>query len=220
MIKAVIFDLDGTVTDTLSTIAFFGNCALNECGFESIPEENYKYFAGNGKKVLIHRMLEYHNADTEENFWRVEKTYDDAYEADTVGKTTIFEGIIPLLEQLHELGIKTAVNSNKPDNVMHGVLKRLFPEGAFDAAYGQIDRLPNKPDPYLALKLAEQFGAEPGECLFVGDTSVDMQTARGAGMHPVGVLWGFREKEELAEAGAEFIVSHAAEILDIIRCEG
>ncbi len=215
MIKAVIFDLDGTVTDTLSTIAYFGNYALQKYGFSAVPDENYKYFAGNGKKVLIHRMLEHCGADTEENFLAVEKTYDDAYEADVVGKTTVFDGIIPLLEKLHEKGIKTAVNSNKPDNVAQLVLKKLFPEGAFDGAYGQIDNVPNKPDPYLALKLAKEFGADPSECLFVGDTSVDMQTACGAGMHPVGVLWGFRSLEELKEAGAEFIVSSPEEILEI-----
>lgn len=215
MIKAVIFDLDGTVTDTLSTIAYFGNFALEICGFEPIEEKKYKFFAGNGKKVLIHRMLEYHGADNEVNFCKVEKVYDDAYEADVIGKTTVFDGVVFLLEKLHERGIKTAVNSNKPDNVMREILEKLFPEGAFDGAYGQIDGVPNKPDPYQALQLAKKFDVKPDECLFVGDTSVDMQTACAAGMHPAGVLWGFRDRKELEDAGAEFIVSNPKEILDI-----
>lgn len=216
MIKAVIFDLDGTVTDTLSTIAYFGNFALQAHGFDAIAEDKYKYFAGNGKKILIHRMLEYHNADTDENFIKVEKTYDDAYEGDPIGKTSVFDGIISLLNQLHEKGIKTAVNSNKPHNVAVMVIDKLFPSGSFDDIYGQIDGIPNKPDPTLALKLAEEFNANPQECLFVGDTSVDMETAKAAGMNAVGVLWGFREIDELKASGADYIISNPKEILNLI----
>lgn len=216
MIKAVIFDLDGTITDTLSTIAHFGNFALNSHGFDSIPEEEYKYFAGNGKKVLIEKMLEYHNAYTEENFKNVEKTYDNAYESDPIGKTVPFDGIIFLLKNLHEKGLKTAVDSNKPHNVALMVIDKLFPAGSFDNIYGQIDGIPHKPDPTLALKLAREFGISPKECLFVGDTSVDMQTAKSAGMNAVGVLWGFREAEELKSSGADYIVSEPKEILGII----
>ena len=216
MIKAVIFDLDGTVTDTLSTIAHFGNFALNANGFSSIPEDKYKYFAGNGKKELIHRMLKYHNADNEENFTKTEKIYDEAYESDVIGKTTVFDGIIPLLENLHNMGIKTAVNSNKPHNVAVMVIEKLFPEKSFNAVYGQIDKIPHKPDPSCALKIAEEFGVLPEECLFAGDTCVDISTAKNAGMKAVGVLWGFRDSEELQSAGADFIVSKPEEILNII----
>lgn len=216
MIKAVIFDLDGTVTDTLSTIAYFGNFALTTHGFNAIPDEHYKFFAGNGKKVLIERMLDFSGDYTEEDFKKVEKTYDDAYEGDPIGKTTVFDGILPLLADLQSRGIKTAINSNKPHNVAVMVLDALFPKGSVDNIYGQIDGIPNKPDPILALKLAEEFSAKPEECLFVGDTSVDMQTAKSAGMNAVGVLWGFREEEELKKAGADYIISDPAEILDII----
>ncbi len=216
MIKAVIFDLDGTVTDTLSTIAHFGNLALNTHGLAAIPEEEYKYFAGDGKKVLIQRMLAYHKADDDELFIKVEKTYDDAYEADPIGKTTAFEGIIPLMKLLREQGIKVAINSNKPHNVMEMVLERLFPVGLLDLAYGQIDGIPTKPDPTNAKKLASEFGITPAECLFVGDTSVDMQTSKNAGMHAIGVLWGFRDMEELKSSGAEYIIEKPAEISDII----
>ena len=216
MIKAVIFDLDGTVTDTLSTIAYFGNFALFTHGFKEIPEEHYKFFAGNGKKVLIERMLGFWGDYTEEEFKKVEKTYDDAYEGDPIGKTTVFDGILPLLSDLHDRGIKTAINSNKPHNVALMVLDSLFPQGSIDNIYGQIDGIPNKPDPLLALRLAKEFGVEPSECLFVGDTSVDMQTAKNAGMTAVGVLWGFREEPELKGSGADYIITNPAEILDII----
>ncbi len=216
MIKAVIFDLDGTVTDTLSTIAYFGNEALRANGLSEIPEQEYKYFAGNGKKVLIERMLEYSDSKSEENFKNTEKIYDDLYESDPIGKTTVFDGIIPLAEKLHEMGIKTAVDSNKPHDVALMVIDKLFPKGSFNNIYGQIDGIPHKPDPTLAIKLSEEFGAKPEECLFVGDTSVDMQTAKAAGMNAVGVLWGFREEEELKSSGADYIIENPIEILDII----
>ena len=216
MIKAVIFDMDGTVTDTLSTIAYFGNFALKKNGFEPIDEAEYKYFAGNGKKILIRRMLDYGNNYTPDNYKRVEKTYDDAYERDTVGKTTVFDGILPLLEKLHQNGIKTAVNSNKPDNVAVAALNKIFPKGSFDDACGQKEDVPIKPDPTAALRLAAEFGAKPGECVFVGDTSVDIETAKNAGMHSIGVLWGFRDFSELHEAGAEYIAEKPEEIWDII----
>lgn len=216
MIKAVIFDLDGTVTDTLSTIAHFGNFALNTHGLASIPEEEYKFFAGDGKKVLIHRMLAYHNADNEELFARVEKTYDNAYEADPIGKTTTFDDIIPLAEELQKRGIRVAINSNKPHNVMEMVLDRLFPDGLLNLAYGQIDGVPTKPDPTNAKRIACELGVEPYECLFVGDTSVDIETGKNAGMHPIGVLWGFRDINELKTAGAEEIIEKPSEILDVI----
>ena len=216
VIKAVIFDLDGTVTDTLSTIAYFGNLALNEHGLKSAPEEEYKYFAGDGKKVLIKKMLKYNNVDDDEIFKKVEKTYDAFYDVDPIGKTTPFEGIIPLIEKLREMGIKTAVNSNKPHDVLLMILDRLFPNGSFDKIYGQIDGIPHKPDPTLALRLTEELNVAPEECLFVGDTSVDMKTAKAAGMNAVGVLWGFRELEELKASGADYIVEKAEEILKLI----
>lgn len=216
MIKAVIFDMDGTVTDTLSTIAYFGNYALKKNGFEPIEEAKYKYFAGNGKKILIKRMLDYADNNTPNNYERVERTYDNAYEGDTVGKTKIFDGILPLLEKLHEHGIKTAVNSNKPDNVAVSALNKIFPKGSFDDACGQKDDVPIKPNPTAALRLAAEFGAKPEECVFVGDTSVDIETAKNAGMHSIGVLWGFRDFSELNEAGAQYIVEKPEEIWEVI----
>ena len=216
MIKAVIFDLDGTVTDTLSTIAHFGNEALIAHGFKAAPEAEYKYFAGNGKKVLIENMLKYNNVDDDENFKKVEKTYDEFYDADPIGKTKPFDGIIPLVEKLHEKGIKTAINSNKPHDVLLMILDKLFPAGSFDKAYGQIDGIPHKPDPTLALRITEELNVKPEECLFVGDTSVDMTTAKSAGMNAVGVLWGFRELEELKSSGADYIVEKAEEILKLL----
>ena len=216
MIKAVIFDLDGTVTDTLSTIAHFGNYALNVHGFPSIPEEEFKYFAGDGKRVLLHRMLSHINADTEENFNMVEKTYDNAYESDPIGKTTPFPGMVELMNELHKKNIKTAVNTNKPHNVAIMILEKLFPKGSFDKVYGQIEGLPLKPDPTLALKIAKELDVSPEECLFVGDTSVDMLTANSAGMKAVGVLWGFRPEAELKDTGAHYIISHTHEILNLI----
>lgn len=216
MIKAAIFDLDGTISDTLSTIAHYGNYALKECGFLPHSIEKYKYFAGDGKKELIRRMLEAQNAYTEENFLRVEKIYDCAYENDVIFETKPFEQIIELLDELKQNGIKIAVLSNKPDNVAVMVVNELFGE-IFDVVHGKREEIEKKPDPSGAFITAGELGVDVSECIFVGDTDVDIKTAKNAKMLSVGVLWGFRDEDELRNAGADYIVKNPMEILEIFK---
>lgn len=215
--KACVFDLDGTLTNTINAIAHFGNRALTEFGFEPIEVNAYKKLVGDGRTVLIHRMLKVRNADTEENFDKVCRVYDEGYEADPLYDTDAYEGIRELLKALKERGIKTAVCTNKPDNVAQDVIMKIFGEGVFDAVCGVIDGFPTKPAPYTALKITEKLGVLPSECIFIGDTNVDIKTGINAGMTPVGVLWGFRERDELEEAGAKYIVKHPSEILEIVE---
>lgn len=215
MIKAVIFDLDGTVLDTLSTIAHFGNLALEHFGFDAIETEKYKYFAGDGKVQLIHRMLKYHDADNEETFNKVEAKYDKEYEADPVYTTKPFFGIVTELEKLKQRGIKLAILSNKPDNVTVMVAKKIFGD-LFDIIHGKRENIGKKPDPEGTKLLLDELGAEVSECVFVGDTNVDIYTAKNVGMKSIGVLWGFRDEKELKDAKADYIIEKTDQIYDII----
>ncbi len=215
MIKAVIFDLDGTVCDTLSTIAHYGNTALEYNGFDAIPQDNYKYFAGDGKIELIHRMLRYYNADNEENFKRVEKKYDFEYEKDSIFESRPFDGIVELLLNLKKIGIKTAVFSNKPDNVTVMLVNKIM-GGFFDVCHGKRDNIPKKPDPEGVFCIADELKVNIEDCIFVGDTNIDINTAKNCKIRSIGVLWGFRDKKELTDAGADYIVSSPSEIYDYI----
>lgn len=214
--KAVIFDLDGTLTNTLNAIAHFGNIALCENGFGAIETDAYRHLVGNGRTVLIHRMLAWHNADTEENFNKVCTVYDAYYEADPLYDTDAYDGIRPVLNELKARGVKIAVCSNKPDNVVNDVVRRVFGNDIFDYVRGATDDMPVKPDPAPALKIADELGVSPSDCIFTGDTNVDILTAKNAGMTSIGVLWGFRDYDELKEAGADYIINTPAEYLKYI----
>ena len=218
MIKLCIFDLDGTILDTLSAIAYFGNNALTNCGFPAIDESHYKYFAGDGRIILVHRMLQFLNADTPENYEKVSSLYDSEYEKAPNFKTAPFEGIPNLLSELKTNGIKIAVLSNKPDNVAQEAVKIFFGD-IFDFVEGAVNNVRAKPEPDNALKICKMFDILPSETLFIGDTNVDIQTGKNAKMHTLGVLWGFREMQELLDCGADFIASKPMEILSIIQNE-
>ena len=216
MIKACIFDLDGTLTNTLPTISYYGNCALKKNGFLTFDEERYKYFIGNGAKTLVARMLAAQDKMSEENLSRVFEDYSRAYDAAPLYKTAVYDGILPLLACLPRMGIKTAVLSNKPDFATRSVVEHFFPD-SFDIVHGAREGIALKPSPKGALALMEELGiGDPSEIVYVGDTSVDMDTGKAAGFFTVGVLWGFRTEEELRAHGADAIVSHPLEILELI----
>lgn len=215
-IKACIFDLDGTLTNTIGAIAHFGNLALNAYGLPSIATEDYKYHVGDGRDKLIHRILAVSGNDNEEMFQKVGKVYDDNYEKDFLYDTDAYDGIKELLKELKGRGLKLAVCTNKPDNVAHFVVETIFDSDTFDMISGVKKGGATKPDPKVALQIADAFGVSPRECIFMGDTNVDIRTAVNADMNSIGVLWGFRDEAELKEAGAEHIVEKPDEILDLV----
>lgn len=214
MKKLCIFDLDGTLTNTITAIAYFGNTALKSIGLAPIDEEKYKKMVGDGRTVLIHRILDFYGEDTSKNFETVCHEYDRCYESDPMYKTDAYDGIHRLLHSLKSHGIKIAVCSNKPHNVVIDVVKKVFGD-LFDYVIGISDGDKTKPNPDNALKITSALDAAPSQCLFIGDTNVDILTAVNAGIESIGVLWGFRDEAELKEAGAAHIVSSPAEILDI-----
>lgn len=220
MIKLCVFDLDGTVLDTVHTIAYYGNSALSKNGIEPIDVEEYKYFAGNGAVNLIKRALRFRDRLTDETFQKVFHDYDTAYNADTSYMSKKFDGMQETLDSIKAMGIKMAILSNKPHFATTGVITSLFGEGYFDCVYGQREDVPIKPDPTAVLQILAELNAKPEECLYIGDTGTDMKTGKNAGLYTVGVLWGFRGKEELLENGADITIEKPQELLNCILSQG
>lgn len=215
--KCVIFDLDGTLADTLSSIAYFANRALTQCGYDAIPLEKYRYLVGNGAKNLVLGMLRTVGA-AESAYDRVAPVYNDGYDSDALYLTKPYDGVLELLDALRARGVKTAVLSNKPDRTTQKVCAALF-DGKLAAVRGQRADTPRKPDPEAVRLLLAELGCTAEECVYVGDTDTDMQTGRNAGAFTVGVLWGFRDEKELVENGADAIIAHPMELLSYFDCE-
>lgn len=216
MKKACIFDLDGTVADTLGSIVFYANSALRECGYREIPAGRYRYLVGNGADRLMRGMLgEASPGFSEEDVRALRAVYDRLYESGPMYLVKHYPGLPEALAALRAAGVRLAVLSNKPDNVACSVASQLYPEGTFAVCHGQRAGIPRKPAPDGALLLAEELGVLPGDCLYIGDTDVDMETGRAAGMETVGVLWGFRDRAELEAHRAAHIISSPEELLPL-----
>ncbi len=216
MIKACLFDLDGTILDTIVTIAHYGNMALEKFGIEPIEVERYKYLAGKGARNLIEGMLRERGCYSEELFNDVYPYYMKNYDANPTYLTEPFEGITELLKYLKANGIKAGVISNKPDFAAKSICDVKFEEGLLDVVRGQVDGVKNKPDTQGVCMVADALGVTSHEVLYIGDTDIDMQTGKNFDAYTVGVLWGFRKEDELKQNGADEIVSHPMEIEHII----
>lgn len=213
MKKAVIFDLDGTLADTIASITYCGNLALSRFGLPSFGEEDYKHFVGDGAAMLIRRALLAAGDERLEHFDEVYETYLEIFAKDCMYQVKPYEGICALLEELKRLSVRIAVLSNKPDRDSLRVVEALFGKGYFDFVQGQRADIPRKPDPAGVYRIMEAFGLPAGDFLYVGDSGVDMKTGRAAGIFTVGVLWGFRDREELVENGADAVISKPLELL-------
>ena len=216
MVKLCIFDMDGTLVDTIDTIAYFGNMTLQNFGIETIPTEKYKILVGNGSRVLIERMLESCGVEMD-NIDEIHQWYMNKYDNDFMYLTKVYNGIIPMLKRLKEQGVKTAILSNKDDLTAKKVAVDLFEEGLIDLCLGAREGKALKPDPESVFEIVEDFGVARAECLYIGDTATDIETAKNAGLYSVGVLWGFRDEEELRGAGADMIVDDPAKIAECVE---
>ncbi|MCI9193081.1 MAG: HAD family hydrolase [Acutalibacter muris] len=215
--SACIFDLDGTLADTLHSIAHFGNGTLEAFGYPPIDPIEYKQLVGNGADLLMRRMLARVGAKlSEEELKRFRAEYDRRYADDPMALVGAYPGLPYMLPRLRESGMKLGVLSNKPDDMTRAIVAGLYP-GIFHAVHGQREGIPTKPDPAAVLALAEELGASPGGVLYIGDSGVDMDTAKNAGMDSCGVLWGFRSKEELLEHGAMYLAGDPAELEKVIE---
>jgi phosphoglycolate phosphatase len=213
--RATIFDLDGTLLDTLDDIANAANRVLADRGLPTHPNSSYRMFVGEGVVKLILRMLPRTHQD-EATVQACVSAYVQEYEQNWNTQTKPYAGVPEMLDALVGHGIKLAVLSNKPDRFTQWCVDELLSRWAFGAVLGASDKFPPKPNPAGAIEVAKRLGVSPTECLYVGDSGVDMQTARAAHMRAVGALWGFRGREELLRDGAQLLVDKPGAVLNLL----
>lgn len=210
--KAAIFDLDGTLIDSLADLADSANEMLAGYGFPTHPVEPYRYFVGNGSKKLIERCLPEEKGSDEAFVMEAMARYKDCYAKNLLHKTRPYDGIMEMLLKLQALKIPMGICTNKHQSASDAIVGELFPAGLFLDNIGDRAGLPRKPDPQKVLMIAEHMGVAPSEVAYFGDTSVDMDTAANAGFLAIGVTWGFRPREELVEHGAKILLDHPSEL--------
>ena len=220
-LQTILFDLDGTLLDTLEDLAAAVNQALAEHGLAPLAVDDYRLLAGAGARNLMKRAF---LAATGEPLAEAQQAKADslldafnrAYDHSWADHTRPYDGIPGLLEQLRTAGIQLAVISNKPDVFTRRVISHFFAADVFCAVTGKLDEWPIKPDPALTLEICRQIGADPDTTAMIGDSGSDMITAVNAGLLPIGVLWGFRDEAELLEGGARHLASTPQDLYNII----
>lgn len=215
--KAVIFDLDGTLVDSLADLSDSVNLMLESYGFPTHEMEQYRYFVGNGSKKLMERTLPRDKAASAEFVEEALVKYKAIYKERLLEKTRPYNGVRELLAELKSRGIPLAVCTNKHNDAALTIVKILFASGTFEEVLGDRPGFPKKPNPATPLEIASHLGVKPDEVAYLGDTSVDMETAVHAGFLPVGVLWGFRPEEELVKNGAKVLLKAPLELLEKVE---
>ncbi len=211
--QAAIFDLDGTLLDTLEDLADSANAMLQKQGFPTHPTEKYREFVGDGVRILVERILPAQVMD-EATISACVDVYREAYAQRWNAKTRPYPGIPALLDALAERGIHLAVLSNKPHEFTQRCIGHFLGNWPWQAVLGMREGVPKKPHPAGAREILETLKIAPETCVYLGDSDADMQTATAAGLHPVGVLWGFRSRAELERNGAKTLLQRPAELLD------
>ncbi len=215
MKKLAIFDLDGTLLDSLGDLADSCNKALHEAGLPTHPIESYRFFVGGGKAVLLERSIAKEH-QTPDILKKVGDRFTELYDEICKNNSKAFDGVLDMLRRLQSKGIKTAVATNKPHTMCMYIMDSLYKE-TIDIAYGQRDDIPKKPDPAVVYRIMEDAGvSDKAEVIYIGDSDVDIYTGLNAGVDTVGVLWGFRPKEELTGAGATVLCTTIDEMYDCI----
>lgn len=215
MTKLIVFDLDGTLINSLEDLADSANWMLIQHGFPTHPVDAYRYFVGDGMRKLIERILPPEERN-EKQIERCKAEFIAYYTIHMEDKTVVYPGMIELLKELKDRGLKIAVATNKVHIAVAPLMAKYFPGIRFDSMIGQREGIPVKPHPQIMYDILKETGCQQSEALHVGDTATDMQLAHSAGVTPVGVLWGYRPLEELQEAGAKFIISRPEELLGLV----
>ncbi|NCC25436.1 MAG: HAD family hydrolase [Deltaproteobacteria bacterium] len=213
--RGVVFDLDGTLIDSIEDLASSMNTVLESRGLPVHRVEAYRGFIGRGMGRLVFQALP-EDCREEETIRECILAMQVEYAKHWQDSTDLFPGVAELLRGLENRGLALAVHSNKPHEFTRLMVDSLLDEWSFSAVLGARPERPVKPDPAGALEIADALGLYPEECLFVGDSDVDMDTAVQAGMYPVGALWGYRDRDELLEAGAGMLIDQPEDILDFI----
>lgn len=217
MYKACIFDLDGTLTDTLESLTYSVNETLREMKLPGITPDQCRAFVGNGARYLIERALE---AVGDSGFTRIDEAmeiYGRIFRENCTYHVTPYKGIPETLRAMKLLGAELTVLSNKPHAQAVDVVNTFFDKSTFAYVQGQMEGVPRKPDPKATWMIAEKLGVSREECLYIGDSDVDMQTGKAAGMDTVGVSWGFRSREVLKKHGADYIIDRPEELIKILK---
>lgn len=214
MIKLLIFDLDGTLADTLPAIRHGVNLTMRRFGYPELTYEQIRSMIGNGARKLIERAMPSGEAADAEYFEKVYATYCEMYAKTYTETTECYDGISEALETLCRRGYKIAVLSNKQNEFVGTLVRQLLPSGIVSAARGQTE-LPVKPNPAAALLIAESLGADASECAFIGDSDVDIKTARNAGMTSVCCTWGYRDRAYLESFAPDYIINSPSELTGI-----
>lgn len=217
MYKACIFDLDGTLTDTLESLSYSVNATLCELGLGQITDEQCKAFVGDGARALIERSLQAVGDTDLKLADEAMQIYNRIFKDNCTYHVAPYEGITEALQELKEFGIKLAVLSNKPHAQTVDVVRTFFGQELFSYVQGQMEGVPKKPDPTAAIMIAQTFNIPVEQCVYIGDSDVDMQTGIAAGMQTVGVTWGFRTKAVLTLHGAHHTIDKPDELISIVK---
>jgi len=213
--EAVLFDLDGTLLDTLEDLADSMNASLRRFGFPPNPVDTYRFLVGDGLMNLVSRALPADHRD-EATVEAVASTQWEEYTRNWANKTHPYEGIPELLDALQERGIAVCILSNKPDDFTQMIVRKFLSKWKFAVVRGQNKDTPIKPNPSAANQIALKLGIRNSAFLYLGDSNTDMKTANAAGMFPVGVLWGFRPRDELMTAGAKAVIERPSDLLKLL----
>ena len=217
MYRWVIFDLDGTLLNTIDDLADAGNWVCERRGWPAHSVNEFRYMVGNGIPKLVERFTPPEHRDPE-ILKQVLAEFSARYDAHKEDKTAPYPGMVELIRRLDAAGVVTAVLSNKADDLAGPVVERYYP-GLFSVVQGALPGVPVKPDPALLHRLMDRMGADPENTLFVGDSNVDIQTAKNGSLPGCGVLWGFRTQAELEEADADFLVSDPEQLYALITAK-
>lgn len=215
MRRLVIFDLDGTLVNSIADLAVAVNQALVKCGYPIHPEEAYRFMVGDGVNKLFERALP-ESERTAENVARIREHFMPFYEEHNADLSRPYEGIPELLEELQRRGVLMAVASNKYHSATCKLIAHFFPTIHFHPVFGNREGVPVKPDPRIVDDIVATLGVDKSDLLYVGDTNVDMRTAINAGVDAVGVSWGFRPREELAAHSPFALIDHPDQLLPLL----
>ena len=215
MIKIAVFDLDGTLVDSLTDLALNVNKGLAKAGLEERPINKYKRYVGNGREIMVKRAMgEFGSND--ELFNIVFDTFNTEYKIHCNDNTASYEGCAELLDKLKDKGIEVAVLSNKPHEFVAEIINKIYPNHTFLEVWGKKPEYNPKPDSQALFAMLDKHGFSASECIYIGDSDVDVFTAQNAGVKMAGVEWGFRGKEELMSVGAPFVAQNTQELFDYI----
>jgi phosphoglycolate phosphatase len=214
--EAVIFDMDGTLLDTLEDIADSMNAAIAKFGFPPHGLDAYRAYVGDGLEMLAYRVIPEQSRD-EKTVAQCVAAMRAIYRIHYADKSIPYDGIPELLDALSSRGIKMTILSNKLDEFTKEMAEKLLASWKFEVVSGITPRFPAKPDPASAIEISKTLNIKPDKIFFIGDTSIDMTTATRAGMFPVGVLWGFRDKKELIENGAKLLLAHPLDFVKYLQ---